>query len=708
MAKPILQNGRTSAALIRISTGGQDQKSQIENITSRLKAKREAAPESERHRWSVPDDHWFEFVSPRSDVLENPQFCRLMELVRADKIDTIYIDTFERLGTNDHFELTPLIGELIRHKTLLIDLGTGRQCASRDLFATIMNDLGVHTSYTERENKGEWTLRGRVDLFRDTGTWPTGLQPYGFGKRCLDSVGRVEWEWHPLVSKKGWENKKPFRKLHGRLWKSNAEGGLILSGNDYKLPTKEKRQRTVLIPGDPRDVEAVRLAFDLYAGGLSRRKICKRLNEAGYSIYGSPFSHPVLTNILANPAYTGDTYFGRRPAPKHWTHDRDGQLRKIELLPGEKKQRGRRSLGDCMVRKGTHEALIDRDKWERAQARLAAEALAHREGRKTFAGKNPNYWLRSVLHCGHCQKPMAGRTANGTTVEYVCGSYQRGHNDGRPVRCKGYRIAHAEALRLIREQARKLNHDLGVAPGKGPRAKLERRIADSYKTDESEEGRYETVVKEGVAALVEYFRDTCPASELKELTAACRQFYRGGWGRHHIERRFRRSIEKAETAAVAGAKTELARAERRHEQITLKWVEASPDMQAVLKKELGRLQGVIEELRPRTITLSEQYEQLMAGWKERVAERERLAADLATLSDCGKVEAVRRVFPKITCRWKEAERPGRQKYVLDTLDFGVSGVSTLEQPSRRSAPSVATAGECERTRGPLAVAVERR
>ena len=56
-----------------------------------------------------------------------------MELVEADKVGTVYIESQDRWGTSDRPELFRLLGILREHKTRLFDLQAQKDITERDL-----------------------------------------------------------------------------------------------------------------------------------------------------------------------------------------------------------------------------------------------------------------------------------------------------------------------------------------------------------------------------------------------------------------------------------------------------------------------------------------------------------------------------------------------------------------------------------------------
>src|SRR5262249_51333682 len=149
------------------------------------------------------------------------------------------------------------------------------------------------------------------------------------------------------------------------------------------------------------------------------------LNAEGLLFNGGPFTYPDIRNILINPAYTGDTYYGKVQTGELHTFDSKGLITEIKQKRGNTYQDRVRVLSECLLKQDTHEALVDRKTWELAQKKLADE----RE-RISYAPRNPAYYLKQLFVCGHCGKGLAARTENGAgrekVVIYVCSTYIAG------------------------------------------------------------------------------------------------------------------------------------------------------------------------------------------------------------------------------------------------------------------------------------------
>src|SRR5262245_9319240 len=105
MSKP----NRLDVVFIRKSTKAQDEQGQKATVKTMLA---EAGI-------AVPDKHWFVCTVPRPKVQANAEFGRLMELVEADKVGTVFLESQDRFGTGGVKELFTLLGKLAEHDTRL-------------------------------------------------------------------------------------------------------------------------------------------------------------------------------------------------------------------------------------------------------------------------------------------------------------------------------------------------------------------------------------------------------------------------------------------------------------------------------------------------------------------------------------------------------------------------------------------------------------
>ncbi|HEY1377410.1 MAG TPA: recombinase family protein [Gemmataceae bacterium] len=644
---------RVDCVFIRKSTQAQGDEGQRANVEAML---RDAGV-------YVPDRYWFVGTVSRRKVRDNPGFNALMELVQAGKVGTVYVESQDRWGTADRRELYSLLGVLCDNRTRLYDLRAKKDLTDRDLATEMMAFVNSIKSEKELQDISYRSLRTRVGNFKATGTWPTGPGPFGYGKACLGPDGKLKWEWHPTS------------RTLGQVFHAAADGRLMPGAKNVKIPRKAREDRIKLVPhNDPDYVRAVRLVFDQFTRvGLSRRMVSKSLNDAGLRAYGRPWTHGLVTSVLRNPVYVGDTHFGKEQSGDLHTFDGDGLI-----VPAADKRRR-----PAIVKTDTHEALIDRPTFALAQEKLDGEAEAHREGRKNFSPRNPAYWLKQIFRCGHCGKGLQGRTEKDwktgkRTVVYVCCSYIQGRCNGHKATCGYQRITHADAERLLLDKARQMGLEFDMLASAGARANLQERLARLGHEDEEARDQWCGWLCQGLDALGDYLRESCEFEEetIRSLEGAAGLFYKWGvcdpahsWPRPRGRRPpadehpavtpadLKRIIMDAEHAAAERAERKLAKLQAKHDRYTGEWVDATDLMRSKIKAKIVELEDEIERWKPRTVPLSERFQVLYAAEEQREAERKKLLAEWPTLDAREKGEAIRRLFRRVTLFWERKFHP---------------------------------------------------
>ena len=136
-------------------------------------------------------------------------------------------------------------------------------------------------------------------------------------------------------------------------------------------------------------------------------KIAEYLNSKDlYTKNGRPWSRVTVNRILRNQAYVGDLVYGKTR----------NTLKRIFDESGYSKIQTRNAIArdDWVVVNGTHEALIERDTFETAQAIL--------ETRSRQNPRRSRHPLTGSLKCGRCGGPFAGAGAAGSAARSQSGS----------------------------------------------------------------------------------------------------------------------------------------------------------------------------------------------------------------------------------------------------------------------------------------------
>ena len=179
----------------------------------------------------------------------------------------------------------------------------------------------------------------------------------------------------------------------------------------YIKDPKDKHQLIV----DEEAAEIVKQIYSLCLQGTTKRHISFYLNEHGVpspTAYrrakGLPVSSTaddpmwgdrVIWNILTNPIYTGDLVQGRRRVKSYKVHE-------IEAVPEE----------EWVIVPDTHEAIIDKESFEKVQALLKRDTRSAPRSREL-------HLFSGFLRCADCGKAIT-RSQSGKNIYYACSTYK--------------------------------------------------------------------------------------------------------------------------------------------------------------------------------------------------------------------------------------------------------------------------------------------
>ena len=158
------------------------------------------------------------------------------------------------------------------------------------------------------------------------------------------------------------------------------------------------------------EAEIVQMIFTDYLSGMGKNVIMKKLNAAGkVTRHGNAWTEEGVRRILRNEKFTGDLLLQKTYVSDHLTKRRcsnRGQLPKYYVA-------------------GSHEAIIDRDTFNRVQ-----EELKKREPQqRTFSENSPTYPFSSKLVCLICGKHYRRRITNAgckyAQPAWICSTFKQ-------------------------------------------------------------------------------------------------------------------------------------------------------------------------------------------------------------------------------------------------------------------------------------------
>lgn len=235
------------------------------------------------------------------------------------------------------------------------------------------------------------------------------------------------------------------KKIHASMQTKQKAGDFIgaFAPYGYRKSTADKNK---LVP-DAYAAGVVKRIFDLYNRGYGKSRIAALLNGEGI----------VCPSVYKQ--YNGERYrnSNRLDSTFYWTYSTVNRILQNELYIGNMVQ-GRKSQemrskakakkrADWIVVPRTHEAIIDRDTWEKTQELLKRRTRNPdmRTNRGIFAG---------FLRCGDCGRALVKKTTGSAHKEhalrYYCGTYVR---SGRQY-CTPHAVSHSVLEEIVRRDLR--------------------------------------------------------------------------------------------------------------------------------------------------------------------------------------------------------------------------------------------------------------
>lgn len=261
-----------------------------------------------------------------------------------------------------------------------------------------------------------------------------------------------------------------------------------------------KRMRLVVVPDE---ADQVRTMFQLYLRLGSAAEVARRINElgwqrkttrtrAGREVGGGAWTEKDVHMLLRNPIYLGKVDF----------------------------------KGECY--EGEHEAIVDAPLFEQVQRTLFAKAC----GRGPRRGRNPEYLLQSLLHCGLCGQPMTTTAGKGRSGEvyryYACRNRARKTED----RCEHPRLSAPEVEELVISRVRHVCADRAMREQIAARM----RVAEPGMAARIQEQRAEAEQVTQTIRILEVFDEAWAAFNAADIEAGRYKDYADVARRHGLTR----------------------------------------------------------------------------------------------------------------------------------------------------------------------------
>ena len=156
----------------------------------------------------------------------------------------------------------------------------------------------------------------------------------------------------------------------------------------------------------PEEAEIVRMIFNMYLSGMGRNAIVKKLMELDIPCKnGGNWSESTVWKMLQNEKYAGDLLLQKTFVVDHIS---------------KKKQKNTGELPQYLI-EGNHEAIIDRDTFQRVQEEIARRRKKHTPTPSTA----PTYEFTKKIICEQCGKYYRRKILSGGKVVWICSTFNR-------------------------------------------------------------------------------------------------------------------------------------------------------------------------------------------------------------------------------------------------------------------------------------------
>ena len=226
------------------------------------------------------------------------------------------------------------------------------------------------------------------------------------------------------------------QKIRAALDSKRRRGEFIGSHPPYGYQRAEENHAHLIV--DPNTAGIVRRIFAEFLSGRAKTAIARELNAEGIPSPAAMrrgerglWSYSSVDHILRNPVYRGDLVQGRYGNISY-------KLQKTRRRPEER----------WFVVRGTHEALIAPEEFDRAQALMETDTRADARG-----NVHPLAGLVRCAECGRALSRRRVRHAYGVYEYYLCPTYKQSHTACTPHSVR-VDLVEREVLAAIREEIR--------------------------------------------------------------------------------------------------------------------------------------------------------------------------------------------------------------------------------------------------------------
>jgi DNA invertase Pin-like site-specific DNA recombinase len=389
----------------------------------------------------------------RDKAEERPEFQAMLATVKSRGLDWIVIQSTDRLGFKDAYELFEFISIFRKHDVELWNALDGVCISHSDDRNVIMNAVAGLTSTREQLEKSNRTQTDRIRRASRGQHLGGQTPPYGTDVICIGDDGEEKWRYVLLEGHRVMTGRKP----NGRpIFTATSRGLKVTPGNPEgepcsHVPAHDRSELLYLSPTVKSDrIETLKRIFMLLdTEATNPSQVAARLNAEEVSpVVGERWTDGKIRDLVKNPACIG------RPASNKKVTGRfhrvvGGRVERVTTA-GPPKRRPREDW--LMPDQPLFPPIIDPVLFERVNRKVASTGPR--------APKSEQLYMSGLLYCSHCGEKMTGQVStrrhkkSGEIVKYVfhymCTTYRK-HGAGNAAGCRPHHVQGVVVEPFIRE-----------------------------------------------------------------------------------------------------------------------------------------------------------------------------------------------------------------------------------------------------------------
>jgi len=401
MSEQTRPTGTRGYVVIRVSKDDQDRRSQLDRCERWLKER------------GIKPLEILSDSGSRDLSAKRPQFQRLLTLVEAGKADWILVSERDRLGYADAWEYGHFIHMFRLNGVQLWSVADNRDLCAGDRYEPMIASMAADKSQHEQKENADRTLRAKFAAVQ-RGEWVGGKTPYGYDLVAKDRHHIEVWR---LAYETG--HTRCCYYPDGTSRRYDGKGNT--PGRDKGITVHAEKTLDAAVIG------WVKKIFSWHIDGLGPRTIARKLTELKVpALFDSDgvWIGPTIAAMLSNPIYVTGVPHWNKQSQGRFLQLEGGQHVPVARINGRAKTARKRADEDVIrpADDRPENAIIDRDTWEKVQARTRLLASTPRAERRPTSSE---YWLTGLLVCADCQKHY---TAWAQVEGYRCSTNAKSSN----------------------------------------------------------------------------------------------------------------------------------------------------------------------------------------------------------------------------------------------------------------------------------------